>query len=173
MEREEALRLYEENEKLVFFVLNKYFPDIAFDEDAAQEGRIGLWNSCLHYDPGKGTFSTYACRAIRNAIVLHLRADMKQTKLPTVSLSSVVGVQRGGDEITLEDTVVGDADVDFVDTGAFLARLDEREERIVRMRARGATLREIGAVEGLTTQGVSRLLHLVRRKADKEWEEST
>ena len=63
--------------------------------------------------------------------------------------------------------------MDFVDTGAFLARLDEREKRIVRMRARGATLREIGAVEGLTTQGVSRLLHLVRRKADKEWEEST
>ena len=105
--------------------------------------------------------------------MLHLRADMKQTKLPTVSLSSVVGVQRGGDEITLEDTVVGDADVDVVDTGAFLARLDEREERIVRMRARGATLREIGAAEGLTTQGVSRLLHIVRRKVDKEWEEST
>ena len=37
MEREEALRLYEENEKLVFFILNKYYPTHAFDEDAVQE----------------------------------------------------------------------------------------------------------------------------------------
>ena len=173
MEREEALRLYEENEKLVFFILNKYYPTHAFDEDAVQEGRIGLWNACQSYDPERSAFSTYAGRAIRNAIAMSLRQETRLSKLPTVSLSSVVGVQRGGDEITLEDTVVGDADVDFVDTGAFLARLDEREKRIVRMRSRGATLREIGAVEGLTTQGVSRLMHIVRRKADKEWEEST
>lgn len=173
MEREEALRLYEENDKLVFFVLNKYFPDIAFDEDAAQEGRIGLWNACLHYDPGKGTFSTYACRAIRNAITLSLRQEARLSKLPTVSLSSVVGVQRGGDEITLEDTIPGETDVDFVDTDAFLARLDEREERIVRMRARGMTLKEIGAAEGISHQRVLNLLRRIRRKAYREWEEFT
>lgn len=173
MEREEALRLYEENEKLVFFILNKYFPALAFDDDAAQEGRIGLWNACQHYDSGKGAFSTYAGRAIRNAVAMSLRLENRQAKLPTVSLSSVVGERKGGDEITLEDTVVGEADVDFVDTGAFLARLDDREERVVRMRAGGATLKEIGAAEGLSHQGVLCLLRRVRRKAFKEWEEFT
>ena len=171
MEREDALRLYEDNEKLVFFILNKYFPALAFDDDAAQEGRIGLWNACQSYDPEKSAFSTYAGRAIRNAITMSLRQETRRAKLPTVSLNSVVGERKGGDEITLEDTVVGEEDVDFVDTGAFLARLDDREERVVRMRAGGATLKEIGAAEGLSRQGVLCLLRRVRRKAFEEWEE--
>ena len=173
MEREEALRLYEENEKLVFFIMHKYFPALAFDDDAAQEGRIGLWNACRCYDSGKGAFSTYAGRAIRNAVAMSLRAENRRSKLPTVSLNSVVGIQKGGDEVTVEDTIPGDTDVDFVDTGAFLAQLDDREERIVRMRARGATLKEIGAAEGLSSQSVIVLLRRVRRKAYKEWEEFT
>lgn len=171
MEREETLRLYGDNEKLVFFILNKYFPALAFDEDAAQEGRIGLWNACQHYDPGKGAFSTYATRAIRNAVAMSLRAEKRRSKLPTISLSAAVGVQKGGDEITAEDTIPGETDVDFVDAGAFLARLDDREARVVRMRAGGATLKEIGTAEGLTHQGVLQLLRRVRRKAYEEWEE--
>ena len=63
--------------------------------------------------------------------------------------------------------------MDFVDTGAFLARLTEREERIVRMRARGMTLKEIGAAEGMSHQGVLNLLRRIRREACKEWEEFT
>lgn len=173
MEREEALRLYEENEKLVYFILHKYFPELAFDDDAAQEGRLGLWNACRNYDPERSAFSTYAGRAIRNAITLSLRQEARLSKLPTVSLSSVVGVQRGGDEITLEDTIPGETDVDFVDTDAFLARLDEREERIVRMRAGGMTLKEIGAAEGISHQSVLNLLRRIRRKAYREWEEFT
>lgn len=173
MEREEALRLYEENEKLVFFILNKYYPTHAFDEDAVQEGRIGLWNACQSYDPERSAFSTYAGRAIRNAITMSLRQEKRISKLPTVSLSDVVGVQRGGDEITVEDTIPGETGVDFVDTDAFLARLNEREERIVRMRARGMTLKEIGAAEGMSHQGVLNLLRRIRRKAYKEWEEFT
>lgn len=173
MEREDALRLYEENEKLVFFILNKYYPAHAFDEDAAQEGRIGLWNACQRYDPERSAFSTYAGRAIRNAITKSMRQEKRLSKLPTVSLSDVIGVQRGGEEITVEDTIPGETGVDFVDTGAFLARLDEREERIVRMRARGMTLKEIGAAEGLSHQGVLNLLRRIRRRAYEEWEEFT
>ncbi len=173
MEREEALRLYEENEKLVFFILNKYYPAHAFDEDAVQEGRIGLWNACQSYDPERSAFSTYAGRAIRNAVTMSLRQEARLSKLPTVSLSSVVGVQKGGEDITLEDTIPGETGVDFVDTDAFLARLNEREERIVRMRARGMTLKEIGAAEGMSHQGVLNLLRRIRRKAYKEWEEFT
>ena len=89
MEREEALRLYEENEKLVFFILNKYYPTHAFDEDAAQEGRIGLWNACQSYDPERSAFSTYAGRAIRNAIAMSLRQETRLSKLPTGARSSV------------------------------------------------------------------------------------
>lgn len=173
MEREEALRLYEENEKLVFFILNKYYPALAFDEDAAQEGRTGLWNACQSYDPERSAFSTYAGRVIRNAITMYMRQEKWLSKLPTVSLSDVVGVQRGGEEITVEDTIPGETGVDFVDTSAFLARLDEREERIVRMRAGGMTLKEIGAAEGMSPQGVLNLLRRIRRRAYEEWEEFT
>ncbi len=38
-------------------------------QDLIQEGRIGLWQAILHYDPGRGYhFSSYAWEAIRHQI---------------------------------------------------------------------------------------------------------
>jgi len=39
-------------------------------QELVQEGRIALWQSILHFDPGRGyAFSTYACVAIRRQMV--------------------------------------------------------------------------------------------------------
>lgn len=41
------------NEKLIYFVINRYYPDFIEDEDIIQSGRIGLWKACISYDSSK------------------------------------------------------------------------------------------------------------------------
>lgn len=67
---------FEENMKLVPFTLHKYFPEMAFDEDAMQEGYLALWKACQGYKPGKGAFSTYAVRAIKNRMMNYLQESI-------------------------------------------------------------------------------------------------
>ena len=46
--------------------------------DLFQEGRIGLWQAILHFDPGRGVaFSSYACVAIRRQIWAAVRHSIK------------------------------------------------------------------------------------------------
>lgn len=52
---------FQENQKLVHFILQKKFPLVAFDEDVIQEANMGLWKACIGFDEAKGySFSTFA-----------------------------------------------------------------------------------------------------------------
>ena len=46
--------LIKENEKLIWFVINKYFPSYFNDKDIYSLGLIALWKSCCRYDKDKG-----------------------------------------------------------------------------------------------------------------------
>lgn len=46
---------FQENQKLVHFILQKKFPLVAFDEDVIQEANMGLWKACIGFDEAKGT----------------------------------------------------------------------------------------------------------------------
>jgi RNA polymerase sigma factor (sigma-70 family) len=53
----------------VHWVARRQYPGQADYVDLIQEGRIGLWQAILHYDPGRGYhFSSYAWEAIRHQI---------------------------------------------------------------------------------------------------------
>ena len=55
------------NEGLIHHILKRQGIGGIEYQDLIQEGRIALWRSILHFDPGRGTaFSTYAGRAIYN-----------------------------------------------------------------------------------------------------------
>lgn len=61
--------LIKQHEGLVHFILRQQARGGVPYEDLLQEGRIGLWQAILHFDPRRGvTFSTYAGVAIRNRI---------------------------------------------------------------------------------------------------------
>lgn len=60
---------YEQNEKLVYFALNKYFPALVGNEDYQQIARMALWAACKAYKEERGTaFSTYAVSAIHKHV---------------------------------------------------------------------------------------------------------
>ncbi len=61
--------LLRDNEGLVHAVIQQQEIGGVEYEDRIQEGRIALWQSILHFDPGRGTaFSTYAWAAIHHQL---------------------------------------------------------------------------------------------------------
>ena len=86
-------KLFNENSKLVHYVLNKsfqgketYIPGYQYD-DIVQVGNIGLWRACLTFNSNKNTkFSTYAYHLIRQEILLAIRKS-KQDKILNQSVS--------------------------------------------------------------------------------------
>lgn len=61
--------LLAQHDRLVFWVARRQYPGQADYADLIQEGRIGLWQAILHYDPGRGlSFSTLAWKVIRHRI---------------------------------------------------------------------------------------------------------
>jgi len=70
--------LLRENIRLVWNVLLRQAPGKAYYADLLQEGRIGLWQAILHFDPDLGyAFSTYASVAIRTHIWKEVRLSLK------------------------------------------------------------------------------------------------
>lgn len=73
MSRDEVQKMLEENEGLVWFALNKYYPQFIKDDDIYQVSMIALWQAVETYDTSKGKFATYAVKCIRNGIGCELR----------------------------------------------------------------------------------------------------
>lgn len=73
-------RLVRQHEGLVHVVLRRQARgDVAYEE-LLQEGRIGLWQAVLHFDPQRGVaFSTYAGVAIQR----HIWQAVRRTKRPS------------------------------------------------------------------------------------------
>jgi RNA polymerase sigma factor (sigma-70 family) len=62
-------RLLRQHEGLVHAVLRRQACGDAVYADLLQEGRLGLWQAVLHFDPGRGVaFSTYAGVAIERRV---------------------------------------------------------------------------------------------------------
>lgn len=150
-----------ENMKLVNFVLHKYFPRLAFDEDMIQVGMVGLCKAAESYDESKGSFTTLAVTCIRNAILLELRDQSKNP--PTLSMSTVIHENADG-EVELEDSLVGDTDVDYYDVQGMMSILTPRERKIVELLADGRTQDEIGKQLGIAQPTVSRDCRTIKRK---------
>ena len=154
MEREDALKLYEENEKLVGFTLYKYYPELLPDDDARQEACLGLWKACLTFDSTRGTFATYAVRIMRNDIIIYLKGQQKAGRLKSVSLSTPIEVD---DETrTIADMVPAPPDDPLeIDLSAVYKVMTDKQKDILRCLLDGKNLRETAQELGVTTQAVS------------------
>ena len=70
--------LLREHNGLVWLMVIQQWSGKADYADLFQEGRIGLWQAILHFDPGRGVaFSSYACVAIRRQIWAAVRHSSK------------------------------------------------------------------------------------------------
>lgn len=145
--------LVEENMKLVFFVINRYYPTFVHDEDLKQVGAIGLCKAAKTWDAEKSTFSTYASRVILNEIKMEFRRRRKFP--PTTSLNYEIDNGEGGHEEVM-NLIVGEADVDYFDFKAFYDRLSPMDREILDARRDGVTEAKIAERFGVTQSCICR-----------------
>ena len=70
--------LLRRHERLVHAVLRRQWRGEVASADLLQEGRIGLWQAILHFDPHRGVaFSTYAWHAVQNRIWRAVRRERR------------------------------------------------------------------------------------------------
>ncbi len=95
-------KLVEHNQRLVAFLAKKYQNITNESEDLISVGTIGLIKAIQTFNNSKGNrLATYASRCIENEILMYIRSLKKYSN--DISLCEPMGVDREGNEITLED----------------------------------------------------------------------
>lgn len=162
MTKTEINRLIEDNIKLVWFVMNKYYRLFVGDEDLVQGGMLGLVQAANKWDKNKSEFSTYAVPAIRNGI---LRELMKKDKHKGVISLDTSVVRVNGDELPIMDCIVGEEDVDYVDVDSLIKRLNPKDAEILKLRLSGMSQTDIAEKCGVSRQSIQLRLARIRRVA--------
>lgn len=167
--RDDAERLYRENEKLVHGALQRYFPTLAFDDDIQQIAGIGLWKACLNYDADKSCFSTAAYKFIKTEVLQELRKRRRRGKITTIPFTALVCdlTTEGREELDILAISPSLDDIDWCDAETFWASLTERQQFIVKARISGLIDEEIAAALGLSRTLIIHEKKNIRRKAEE------
>ncbi len=159
----------EEHVPLVHYVLHRYYPALAFDDDAIQTGLIALWKASRLFDPARDIqFATYAVAVIRMGIRGYLR-DRKRERAgpPTVSLddyiwgTGIVFAEAAAAETTPD---IADEVVSRLTVQETLASFSERERFVIGLIMLERKQEEIGQVLGLNQVSISRIRARVRNR---------
>lgn len=170
---EQNKKLVEENMKLVYHVINTYYPNHIGDEDLEQEGFIALCRAAEKFDDTKDTkFSTFACSTIHNYLRHYFTGLSRQKRTANlVSLDLEIKHDDGSGDMLHE--VIEDKKADSLfkqcEIENFIADLGDREREIVRLRREGLTNEEIGELFGFSNGHIGRLVREMRAKWRKEY----
>lgn len=162
--------LFEENQKLVYFVLNKYYDWLAQDEDIIQEGNLGLWKAAYSWNPSKSKFSTYATTCILNQIKMELRKRSRMHNFDEISLSTPVSDVDS--ELTLEDVIPDKKDYfeeveSVLDFQCKLNNLTDKEKDVLSLLVQGYSQQDIANVMNCTRANISRIKRNFFKKLKK------
>lgn len=122
MEKEKREELFKENEKLVYFVYNKYFNKNTNKDDLIQQGFCALLKAIDSFNYEKGIqFSTYAVRCILNELCNYTMND-KIIRIPNVRANKDISLNiisinmpvtdTEDKDITLQDQIEGSNDIE-------------------------------------------------------------
>lgn len=148
----ETNKLIEDNMKLVYFVISRYFPTFTHDEDIIQTGMLGLVKAANSWDECKGEFSTYACTVIRNEINKEFRARKRQPR--TVSLDAPMDAD-DEEASTFGDYIIGDTDVEYFDQEEFYDKLGDKGCSILELKKLGMHSKDIADAMGCSVSCVN------------------
>ncbi len=161
--------LIEHNLRLVAHIAKKYNKNND-NEDLISIGTIGLIKAVSTYKSDKGRLATYASKCIENEILMSLRQNKKRQN--DISLQEGVGVDKEGNEVTLEEKLAdeGKSVEEITDLKmrierlykAMKEKLTPRELEIVNLRyglngEKEVTQREIAENMGISRSYVSRI----------------
>ena len=162
--------LIEHNLRLVVYIAKRFDTSPTGLEDLISIGTIGLIKAVESFDREKNIkLATYASRCIENEILMHLRKLAAQRS--EVSIDEPLNTDWDGNELLLSDVLGTEADdvgrpmEDDADRQALrgaVARLGERDRRIITMRfglgvPREYTQKEVADRMGISQSYISRL----------------
>ena len=163
-------KLIVHNLRLVVYIAKKFENSAVGIEDLISIGTIGLIKAVKTYCPEKNIkLATYASRCVENEILMCLRKT--SNKGGEISIDEPLNVDWDGNELLLSD-ILSTAD-DCVSEGletadeikglmACIAKLNEREQIIIRMRfglggTREYTQEEVAQALGISQSYISRI----------------
>ena len=170
---EQNKRLVEENMKLVYHVINTYYPNHIGDEDLEQEGFIGLCRAAEKFDDTRDAkFSTFACSTIHNYLRHYFTGLSRQKRTANlISLDLEIKHDDGSGDMLHE--VIEDKKADTLfkqcEIENFIDELDDREREIVKLRREGLTDEEIGERLGLSRGYINLIVRTMRKRWRKEY----
>lgn len=157
----EREKMFEDNIPLVYFLVKKYYPTFAGNEDVIQEGKIGLWQGVQTYDESKGKLSSYLASCIINGFRNYIRKEMKH--VGTLSLDYTYE-----EDCPMMESVVGEEDilnVSWLDADVFIKSLTGLEKTVFDYVKLGYTQTEVAEVLGYTHQYIG----LIHRNIKSKW----
>lgn len=158
---DEQVKLVEENHNLIYSFLssNNFLADDYYDLAA-----IALCETALHYDPSKGSFSTYAYHNMLMKILHEKRRNSAQRRIPECNIFSYdKEISEAGDELTFLDVLADSCDIEaeVVTDIAFRKYVNglnkNRDKRILIMLRDGYNQAEVCKVVGCSQPTVSRV----------------
>lgn len=164
--------VWEHNLRLVVSIVKRLKIPVSEWEESISEGNMSLRQAIRKFDPFRGNkLSTYASWAImRNLNNNRQREEIKRGRIPTSDLGgtldeAVVGPTNHTEQEQLTQNARQTAVIDQL-----LSRLDEREQRILRMRfgigegQEPRTLKEVGAELKVTRERIRQIEDKAIRK---------
>ena len=172
MDLEERNKLVEENIKLVYHVVHKYF-NYGDVEEFISEGSVGLIRAANTYDKTKKIkFSTYACRCIYNEISKYLNVqnyDCRRANLDALSIDNTI--YDNNEKLTFKELLECEEDYSVANVSYILDLLDTINVKDGKYacvkKAEGYSLGEIGDVLGVSKEAVRQKICRVKRKLIK------
>lgn len=164
----------EENFSLVFYVVKMFQNSGVSYDELVSIAMVGYAKALNAYDTERNVkFSTYSINCIKNEILFFLRKERNHVR-NSVSMSSVLSMDKNGNSLSLEETVSGmDKDERSVEDGIVLSGdiellhlaltdLTDKEQYIITYRYgldRGIikTQREIADAIGMSQANVSKI----------------
>ena len=168
----EQQQLAADNEKLIWFFLNKY-ASRSDPQELYGVAAEGLIRAAATYDPARGKFSTHAMYQMRIAVGSNQRCAKRKKRSGKLVLHmddvDAVDPNKECNEkmcgvVPLRDRPCLSLDETGADVERFLRSLPARDLELVRMRIVGYTIKEIGDTFGITIQAASAHMKRIANK---------
>lgn len=102
-------KLIEHNLRLVAHIVKKFETNEVSNDDLISIGTIGLIKGIDTYNPKKRIkITTYIAKCVENEILMYFRSNKK--RFNDISLNDYIGLDKDGNEITLEDIIQDEHD---------------------------------------------------------------
>ena len=161
-EPDECMKLAENNINLAYKLAWEYFIKLKSTIELDELKSIclyGLTKAAKTFDATKNfEFSTYAYTVMRNAIIKHVRYNIKHNH---ISISEQLT-----DDLTLEDTL--QADINVEDEVAYKLKIEKLYSYINNLNEQDKTI-VLSYLKGLNTQSIADILHISKQQVNAKY----